>query len=88
VPHIDIEASESAWVSLTGANGTILLARLFNPGDRYSADMPASATLRVGNAGGLKVLLNGTPVGPLGPRGMVQDIHFKGDSYRVTEPVR
>ena len=60
-----------------------MLARVFKAGDTQSFDMPNGATLRIGNAGGLKVSLNGTPLGPIGPRGQVREVVFKNGSYKI-----
>jgi hypothetical protein len=60
-----------------------MLARVFNAGDTQSFDMPDGATLRIGNAGGLQVSLNGTPLGPIGPRGKVREVVFKNGSYKI-----
>ncbi len=81
--RVDIQASELTWVSLRNAAGTPMLARVFKTGDTQSFDMPNGATLRIGNAGGLKVSLNGTPLGPIGPRGQVREVVFKNGSYKI-----
>ena len=60
-----------------------MLARLFAAGDNQSFDMPNGATLRIGNAGGLKFLLNGNIVGPVGPRGQVREVVFRNGSYKI-----
>ncbi|HSR07352.1 MAG TPA: RodZ domain-containing protein, partial [Bryobacteraceae bacterium] len=81
--RVNIQASELTWVSLRNGAGTPMLARVFNAGDTQSFDMPNGATLRIGNAGGLKVSLNGTPLGPIGPRGQVREVVFKNGSYKI-----
>ena len=60
-----------------------MLARLFNAGDTQSLDLPNGATLRIGNAGGLKVLLNGNSIGTIGPRGKVREVTFKDGSFKI-----
>ena len=81
--RVSVQASELTWVSLRNAAGTSILARLFNAGDSQNFDMPNGATLRIGNAGGLKVSLNGNPIGPIGPRGQVREVVFKNGSYKI-----
>jgi hypothetical protein len=81
--RVNIQASELTWVSLRTAAGTPMLARVFNAGDTQSFDLPNGATLRIGNAGGLKVSLNGTALGPIGPRGKVREVVFKNGSYKI-----
>jgi len=84
--HVDIEAREPAWVSVTDASGKRLLAKTFEANETYSLELTAGATLRTGNAGGLVVRFNGKAVGPLGPTGKIRDISFKDGSYRVHAP--
>jgi Domain of unknown function (DUF4115) len=81
--RVNIQASELTWVSLRDGAGTAMLARVFNAGDTQSFDMPNGATLRIGNAGGLKVSLNGTPLGAIGPHGQVREVVFKNGSYKI-----
>lgn len=81
--RVNIQASELTWVSLRNGSGTPMLARVFNAGDAQDFDMPNGATLRIGNAGGLKVSLNGTPLGPIGPHGQVREVVFKNGSYKI-----
>jgi hypothetical protein len=64
-------------------DGTLLLSRLFEPGDVRSLDLPKAATLRVGNAAGLTVRFNGNPIGAIGPHGAVRDVRFKDGAYKI-----
>jgi len=81
--HVNLEASEFTWVSLRDAHGNLMLARLFVPGETYSFDSPNGAILRVGNASGVKVFLNGNAVGSLGLHGKVREIVFANGSYKL-----
>jgi len=81
--RVNVQASELTWVSLRNAAGTPMLARLFAAGDTQSFDMPNGAILRIGNAGGLKVSLNGNPLGAIGPHGQVREVVFKNGSYKI-----
>jgi len=81
--HVDLQASETTWVSLAEPNGTKILSQLFQPGDVRSVDLPKSATLRVGNAAGLSVRFNGNPIGAIGPHGAVRDVRFKDGAYKI-----
>ncbi|MDP9113099.1 MAG: DUF4115 domain-containing protein [Acidobacteriota bacterium] len=83
--RVNVQASELTWVSLRDGVGTPMLARLFKAGDVQSFDMPNGATLRIGNAGGLQVSLNGTPLGPIGPSGQVREVVFRNGSYKIVK---
>jgi hypothetical protein len=78
-----VQASELTWVSLRDAAGKPMTSRLFKDGDTQSFDLPDGATLRIGNAGGLSVSLNGNPLGSIGPRGKVREVVFKNGSYKI-----
>jgi hypothetical protein len=82
-PHVDLQASEMTWVSLAEPDGTRILSQLFQPGDSRGVDLPKGATLRVGNAAGLSVRLNGNPIGAIGPHGAVRDVRFKDGDYKI-----
>lgn len=81
--RVDLQASETTWVSLAEPNGTKILSQLFQPGDVRSVDLPKSATLRVGNAAGLSVRFNGNPIGAIGPHGAVRDVRFNDGAYKI-----
>ena len=81
--RVNVQASELTWVSLRNGAGAPMLARVFKTGDTQSFDMPDGATMRIGNAGGLKVSLNGTPLGPIGPHGQVREVVFRNGSYKI-----
>jgi hypothetical protein len=42
--------------------------------------------MRVGNAGGIAVRLNGKEIGPIGGRGQVRTIRFTPDNFEIVEP--
>jgi len=70
---LEIIATEEAWVSVnTGENGND--QRLLKPGDTAQWTAPESFSIRVGNAGGIKVKFNGRDIGSLGPSGKVINI--------------
>lgn len=83
VQYVTLQASELTWVSTRDAAGTPMLARVFQKGDSQSLNLPNGATVRVGNAGGLSILLNGTSIGSLGKHGQVREVVFKNGSYKL-----
>ena len=60
-----------------------MLARVFDKGDTQNLDLPNGATVRVGNAGGLSILLNGNSIGSLGKHGEVREVVFKNGAYKI-----
>jgi len=84
--RLELEATEMAWVSLTDANGNSLLAKALAPGDLRTIDIDHAAKLRIGNAGGLIVKLDGKPLGTLGPKGKIREIDFQDGEFKITSP--
>jgi len=66
---------ETAWVSVV-IDGTQVLATTLQPGQEYTWLGADDIALRVGNAGGLDLTVNGEAVGTLGASGEVVDITY------------
>jgi cytoskeleton protein RodZ len=81
--HVTLQASELTWVSARDSAGKQTLARVFQKGDTQTLNLPNGATVRVGNAGGLSILLNGASIGTLGAHGQVREVVFRNGSYKV-----
>jgi len=74
---LDLEALELSWVVIQ-IDGTSPHEVLLRPGDRVQWKASDRFTLTLGNAGGVRVELNGKQQGPFGPRGKVaRDIVLK-----------
>ena len=86
VMHIDLEAREAAWVSVTDVDGNTLLARTLQPNQTRSLELTKGATLRTGNAGALVIRFNGKDVGPLGPEGKIRDVEFRDGTFKIRAP--
>ena len=84
--HLELTASEPTWISLMGADRSGLFSRLLVPGQLRSVEVDHAATLRTGNAGGLRVALDGKPLGPIGAKGQVREIEFKDGVFKITSP--
>ncbi|HTS49953.1 MAG TPA: RodZ domain-containing protein [Bryobacteraceae bacterium] len=86
VMRLEMEAQEPVWVMVTDNEGKILIARTLEANETRTLDLSTSATLRTGNAGGLRLRLNGKDLGPLGPIGKIRDVEFKAGAFKVTTP--
>jgi uncharacterized protein DUF4115 len=84
--HLEIEAQEPVWVMVTDKDGKILIARTLQPNETRTLEIGDNATLRTGNAGGLRILLNGKDVGRVGPSGKIRDVQFKAGEFKVVTP--
>ncbi len=67
---IDIAAEETTWLSIKFSDGKREEA-LLRPGDSRSWKFSEKATLRIGNAGGVRIKFDGTDIGTPGSTGEV-----------------
>jgi len=67
---VDIEAVERCWVKVQIDRAAFQEALLY-PGDRVRWKAQDRIALTLGNAGGVRVILNGKPQGPFGDKGQV-----------------
>ena len=81
-----IAATEETWVDVT-SGGRRLFQGILQPGDTRSLSGLARARLLVGNAGGLEIVSNGKPVGPIGSRGQVRVVTLTPDGARISAPM-
>lgn len=71
-PELALVAVRSSWVRVSSADGSVLLEKILDAGERYV--LPATETaplLRTGNGGGVYFSLNGQAFGPAGKSGSV-----------------
>lgn len=74
---LEVEATELSWV-VVQVDGAGLHEALLRPGERVRWTASDRFNLTLGNAGGVRVELNGKPVGPFGDSGKVaRDIVLK-----------
>jgi cytoskeleton protein RodZ len=79
---VEITAAEPVWV-LARANGKYVFSGTLEANQTKSVDSNGTVTLRVGNAGGVNISLNGKPIGPLGPKGQVRDVQFTSGGFQI-----
>lgn len=67
-----IEAVDFAWVQVTDVDGNVLFTQVLNEGDTYTVPRQENLFLRTGNAGGLRVKVDGEAVPQIGQVGEVR----------------
>ncbi|MDE3167804.1 MAG: DUF4115 domain-containing protein, partial [Acidobacteriota bacterium] len=83
--HVEIVAEDQAWVSAR-ADGKNVFAATLEAGNRRVVDANTSVELRLGNAGGVTILLNGKTVGPVGPKGQVRSVQLTSGGFQIVPP--
>ena len=68
--HLLVQAIDRSWISIVVDNGVTKEFSL-RPDDKVSLEAEKLFVLNIGNAGGVKITLNGKPVGPFGKKGEI-----------------
>ncbi|PWR03698.1 DUF4115 domain-containing protein [Meridianimarinicoccus roseus] len=67
-PEVVLFARRPAWVRVRAADGTVLLEKILEEGERFVLpDSEVAPTLRAGNSGSVYFAVNGETYGPAGP---------------------
>jgi cytoskeleton protein RodZ len=80
--HIQIVAEEAVWV-LARADGKYAFSATLNPGDTRQVEGVKDVVLRLGNAGGVAITLNGKPLGPVGPKGQARTLQLTSGGFQI-----
>jgi cytoskeleton protein RodZ len=83
---LNLSATEQVWLSITNNEGKQIFSGVLQPSQTKTLTAADAAQMRVGNAGGIEVRLNGKDIGPLGGRGQVKTILFTPDKFEIVEP--
>ena len=83
--ELALTATEETWLSVS-SDGTPIFSGLLEANQTKTIEGKDFAKLRVGNAAGLEVRLNGKPLGPLGAHGQVRDLMFTPDKFQFVSP--
>jgi hypothetical protein len=82
--HIGLTAEEPTWVQAK-ANGKVVFSGIIQAKETKSLQAGDTVTLRVGNAGGVSISLNGKAIPALGPKGQVRVVQLTPDG--AVQPV-
>jgi hypothetical protein len=82
---VDLMAHEATWLSVS-SDGKPVFSGILQANQTKSVGGKQFAKLRVGNAAGLEVRLNGKLLGPLGARGQVLTVLFTPDNFQIFSP--
>ena len=76
---IALQADRPAWVSAS-ADGTRVVYRVLEPGPPITLRAERNITVRVGNAGWVRMSVKGAPFAPMGRVGEVRTVTVQGNS--------
>jgi cytoskeleton protein RodZ len=83
--RVDLVASEPVWVAAM-VDGKAVFSGTLEPAQGRTLEASSNVRLRVGNAGGLGVNLNGKPIGGIGPRGQIRVVELTPGGSQVLLP--
>ena len=81
---LQLHAREQTWLVIS-PDGKQIFNGVLQANESKTVEAHESARIKVGNAGGLDVSLNGKPVGELGPRGKVRLLLVSPDGVRIVQ---
>ena len=84
---LDLMAREETWLSVS-SDGKPVFSGILAANQSKSVESKEYAKMRVGNAAGLEVRLNGKLLGTLGHRGQVLVVVFTGDNFQIMSPAK
>jgi transcriptional regulator with XRE-family HTH domain len=83
---LNLSATEKTWLSIT-SEGKQIFSGILQPSETKTLTASDAAEMRIGNAGGVAVRMNGREIGPLGGRGEVRRVLFTApDKVEIVEP--
>ena len=80
--HVELTASEPVWVTAR-SDGKYAFSGVLEPNETRTLDAAENAEIKVGNAGGMHISLNGKPIGEIGPRGQVRTVQFTSGGFHI-----
>jgi cytoskeleton protein RodZ len=83
--HVEMAADDAVWV-LVRVDGKFAYTGVIDPGARKIFDGTKDVQVRLGNAGGMNISLNGKPIGSAGPKGQVRNVQFTSGGFQIESP--
>jgi cytoskeleton protein RodZ len=84
---LDLLAHEETWLSVS-SDGKPVFSGILAANQSKTVEGKEYAKMRVGNAAGLEIRLNGKLLGPLGHRGQVLVVVFTPDNFEIKSPAK
>jgi cytoskeleton protein RodZ len=80
--RVELTADEPVWV-LVRSDGKYFFSGTLGAQESRAFEATSTVLLRLGNAGGVTITLNGKPVGPVGPKGQVRTVQFTSGGFEI-----
>jgi len=83
--RVEIVAEEQTWVSIR-TDGQPSFTGVLDAAQSRTVAANRTVWLKVGNAAGVNVRLNGKPIGPLGEKGVVRTLQLTSGGFKILPP--
>ncbi len=80
--HVELVAQEPVWV-LARTDGKYSFSGTLDANQTRTVDANSTVELRLGNAGGVNITLNGKPIGAVGPKGQVRTVQLTSGGFEI-----
>lgn len=70
--RVQLDIIDASWIEIRNADGAAILRQVLKPGDIYLVPDESGLVLSTGNAGGIKVKVDGKEIGMLGTTGQIR----------------
>ncbi|HWC98828.1 MAG TPA: helix-turn-helix domain-containing protein [Candidatus Sulfopaludibacter sp.] len=80
--RVQITATEPSWVLVKG-DGKYIFSGTLDANQTRSVDGARMVEVRLGNAGGVSIVLNGTSIGTVGPKGQVRTVQLTSGGFQI-----
>lgn len=83
--RVQLTADQPVWV-LARVDGKYAFSGTLQPNETRTVEGAGTVLLRLGNAGGVAISLNGKPIGPVGPKGQVRMVQLTSGGFHIEAP--
>jgi cytoskeleton protein RodZ len=80
--RVQLTAEEPTWIRVT-SDGKYVFSGTLEAKQSRTVEAAGTVGLRLGNAGGVGVTLNGKPLGPIGPKGQIREVQITPEGFQV-----
>lgn len=83
---LHLSATQTTWLSIR-SGGKEIFQGILRPGEpATTVSGQQLATMKIGNAGGVDIVLNGKPIPVLGSSGQVMQVRFTPQDFKILRP--